>query len=316
MERASVGPVDNGRCSPSGPQGVRMSQPQPFLGSASGITRQRLRSRRYARLSRDLYVLRERELDLRTRAEAAVLAMPDAVPCLFTAGLLLRLPVDSDDLVHLARSKQAPRSRRSGVQVHRLPVEDDERLDLEGLIVTDGPRTFVDLAAHLDLEQLVAVGDVVARRWSQEALQASVDRRRKRPGLVLARHALTLVDPGADSPAETRARLRLHAAGFTALRHGVTVTDAHGGWIAAPDLADPVAKLAVQHDGLVHFSRDVRRRQQDVQRDELSRQQDWQVVVATALDDRRHGLLVSKVADAYRRAARQLGDGVLPPHLR
>ena len=293
-----------------------MSQPQPFLGSTSGITRQQLRARRYARLSRDLYVLRERELDLTTRTQAAVLAMPDAVPCLFTAALLQRLPVDTHDVVHLARGRDAPRSRRGGVQVHRLAVADDERLDLGGLRVTDGPRTFVDLAAHLGLEQLVAVGDVVARRWGAQALQAAVSRRRKRPGLVLARRALALVDPGADSPAETRARLRLHTAGFAGLRHGVTVTDAHGGWIANPDLADPVARVAVQHDGLVHFTRDVRQRQQDVQRDELSRQEDWQVVVATALDDRRPGLLVAKVADAYRRAARLLGEHVPPSHLR
>lgn len=293
-----------------------MSQPQPFLGSTSGITRQRLRARRYARLSRDLYVLQEAALDLRVRAQAAVLALPDAVPCLITSAVLLKLPVDPDDVVHVARGRQAPRSRRSGVTVHRMPVDPDERIDLAGLVVADGPRTFVDLAADLDLERLVAVGDVVARRWGRQALAAAVARRPKRPGLVLARHAVTLVDPGADSPAETRARLRLHAAGFTALRHGVAVTDAHGGWVAAPDLADPLARVAVQHDGLVHFTRDPEQRRQDVQRDELSRQADWQVVVATALDDRRPHLLVEKVADAYRRAERLHGATVLPPHLR
>ncbi len=36
--------------------------------------------------------------------------------------------------------------------------------------------------------------------------------------------------------------------------------------------------------------------------------------MATALDDARPDLLVAKVADAYRRAARL--SGVLPPHLR
>jgi hypothetical protein len=45
-------------------------------------------------------------------------------------------------------------------------------------------------------------------------------------------------------------------------------------------------------------------------------QQDWQVVVATAADDRSPHLLVTKVADAYRRAARLHGAHVLPPHLR
>lgn len=304
-----------------------------FLGSSSGLTPQRLRGRSYQRLSRDLYVVRGSDVDLRTQTEAALLVFPDAVPCLTTSGLLQKLPVDDDGIVHLARARAAPRSERDGVRVHRMPVDDDELLDLDGLRVADGPRTFVDLAARLQLESLAAVGDVVVRRYGLAALQAAVDRRRHRPGIVLARTLLPLLDGGADSPAETRARLRLHAAGFTGLRHGVTVRDAAGGWLADPDLADELAKIAVQHDGAVHFTDDpssgndsagkdraqrdaVRRRRQDVQRDELTRQADWQVVVATALDDRRPHLLVDKVTDAYRRAGRLWGEHVLPRHLR
>jgi hypothetical protein len=41
--------------------------------------------------------------DLRTRTEAAVLALPDAVPCLHMSALLRLLPVDDDGLLHLAR---------------------------------------------------------------------------------------------------------------------------------------------------------------------------------------------------------------------
>lgn len=287
----------------------------PFLGSSSGLTRQRLRGKGYRRLSRDLYVMGG-AVDLRVRAEAAVLALPGSVPCLSTAAVLQRLPVDDDGLVHLARRRGAPRSERPAVRVHRCPVEPDEQLDLDGLLVTDGPRTFVDLAARLGLEPLVAVGDVVLRRYGAPALQAAVDRRRRRPGLPLARHALTLLDAGSASPAETRARLRLQVAGFTALRHGVVVRDAAGGWLAAPDLADELARVAVQHEGAVHFAGGVERWRRDLQRDELARQADWQVVVATALDDRRPDLLAAKVAGAYRRAARLHGDGVLPAHLR
>lgn len=288
----------------------------PFLGSTSGLTPQRLRARSYQHLSRDLYVAADSELDLRTRAAAAMLVLPDAVACLTTAALLQKLPVDDDGLVHLARGVKAPRSERAGLKVHRCPVEEDERLDLDGIPATDGPRTFVDLAGRLDLEALVAVGDVVLRRYDADALQAALDRRARRRGLPLARRALTLADAGADSPAETRARLRLHAAGFVAMRHGVVVRDAAGGWLAEPDLADEQARVAVQHDGLVHVVGSPRARRQDLQRDELTRQEDWQVVVATALDDQRPHLLLDKVTDAYRRSARLWGSHVLPPHLR
>lgn len=298
------------------PESAPEPEPSAFLGSASGLSRQRLRGRSYTHLSRDLYVVRHAEVDLRTRTQAALLVLPDAVPCLFTSALLTRLPVEDDGLVHLARHEAAARSKRDELKVHRTPVEKDERLEVHGISVADGPRTFVDLAGRLDLEGLVAVGDVVTRRYGMDALQAAVDRRGRRPGLVLARTALTLVDAGADSPAETRARLRLHAAGFTGLRHGITVRDRGGGWLAAPDLADEGAKVAVQHDGDVHFTGSSAQRRHDVQRDELTRQVDWQVVVATAVEDRRPYLLIEKVTAAYLRAARLWGDAVLPAHLR
>ena len=304
----SGGPLRAKRC--------RLGGVSAFLGSASGLSQQRLRGRSYVRLSRDLYVIRGDAKSLRTRTEAALLVLPDAVPCSFTAALLQRLPVDDDGLLHLARDRKAARSERADVRVHRIPVEPDELLDLDGLAVADGPRTFVDLAAHLSLEALVAVGDVVLRRYDADALQAAVDRRSRRPGLVLARQALPLLDAGADSPAETRARLRLHAAGFTGLRHGVVIRDEGGEWLAEPDLADDVAQVAVQHDGLVHVAGTPGRRRKDIQRDEVSRQADYEVVVSTALDDARPELLIAKVAAAYRRAARLRGAHVLPDHLR
>jgi hypothetical protein len=110
-------------------------------------------------------------------------------------------------------------------------------------------------------------------------------------------------------------RLRLHAAGFVGLRHGAVVRDAAGGWLAAPDLADEHARVAVQHDGFVHFT-DARRRRNDVARDELCRAAGWEVVVSTAVDDRNPAELVGKVAAAYLRSARQRGAHVLPRCLR
>ena len=288
----------------------------PFLGSGSGLTPQRLRAKRYVHLSRDVYVLRDHVLDLRSRTAAALLVFPDAVASHRTAALLQGLPVRDDGVIHLARGSSAAHSERSGVRVHRVALDPDELIDVGGLRVTDGPRTYVDLAALLPFEALAAVGDVVLRRYGPERLQAAVDRLRRRRGLVLARAVVPLLDAGSCSPAETRTRLRLHDAGFTALRHGVVVRDHAGGWLAAPDLADELAKVAVQHDGLVHLQGDPERRRKDLQRDEVTRQADWQVVISTAIDDRQPYLLIAKVSDAYRRAGLLLGPQVLPPNLR
>lgn len=288
----------------------------PFLGSASGLTPQRLRAKRFRQVARDVYVLRDRALDLRTRVLAARLLLPDAVACGRTAALLHRFPVRDDGRVHLARPPGAPRSEQLGVVVHRTRLDGDDVTVVGGVPATAGPRTWVDLAAVLDLEALVAAGDPVLRRWGRQRLDEAVERRGGRRGVALARLALPLLDAGADSAAESRARLRLHAAGFPALVHRIDVRDDLGGWLATPDLADPVARVAVQHDGLVHLVGSIEQRRNDLQRDELTRQQDWQVVVSTAVEDRQPVLLVAKVADAYRRAARLRGASVLPPHLR
>lgn len=287
----------------------------PFLGSDSEHSSSRLRARRFTRLTRDVYAETDQSPDATLRASAVQLVFPEAVICGRTAAVLQGLPVDDDGLVHYSRGMWHPRSERPQWRTHRLDIADDELIKISGLRVTDGPRTWVDLAAGLDEEGLVAVGDVVLRRYGGAAVAEAVQRAWGRPGVVALRAAAPMLDPGADSAAESRTRLRLHRAGFTALQHKVVVLDEAGGWVAAPDLADSRARVAVQHDGWVHFA-DGSRRQHDVDRDELTRRLDWEVVISTAKDDRRPQLLVSKVAAAYHRAACRWGRQVLPPHLR
>jgi hypothetical protein len=255
-------------------------------------------------------------LDLRTKASAALLLFPDGVMCGVTAAALQGLPVDDDGVVHLTRGQTAPRTSRDEIQVHRLDVRDDEVLVIKSLRMCDGPRTLADLANKLSLEDLVAVADVVARRYGEAALEETVARSWGRPGVVRLREAVRLADRGSDSPAETRARLRLHAAGFEALRHGVHVLDEAGEWLATPDLADRLAKVAVQHEGAVHFEKGERQRIHDVDRDDLTREMGWEVVVSTALDDADPARLIRKVTAAYLRSAQRCGPQVLPEHLR
>jgi hypothetical protein len=186
---------------------------------------------------------------------------------------------------------------------------------VQGVPLTGGPRTLADLAGHLALEQLVAVGDEVLKRYARAEVQEALTRAAGRPGVALLRQAIPLLDRGSASPAETRLRLRLHAAGFTALRHKVLVTDDAGGWLAETDLGDPVAKVGIQHEGKVHFEQGERQRIRDVDRDALSRLFDWQIVTSTRKDDADPDLLVAKVTHAYRVAALTRGRHVLPPHL-
>jgi hypothetical protein len=288
----------------------------PFLGSSSDVSPKRLRGPSYTRLSRDLYVIGDAALDLRTRIDAALLLFPEAVVCLETGAALLGLPVDDDEIVHLDGGKRAVQTERSGIQLHRLGIPAERRFEAKGISVADGPRLVADLSARLTLEGLVALGDQVLRRWPAEDLSAAVRAHGSRRGAVLLRQAVPLMDKGADAPTETRMRLRMHAAGFTALRHGVVVKDVDGGWLGQPDLADEVAKIALQYEGVEHFAKGVEQRRHDLDRDEVVKAVGWEVVAATALDDRRPQRLVERLTRAYFRQAQLLGPHVLPPHLR
>lgn len=285
----------------------------PFLGITSELTKDQLRGPRVRRLHRGVYGWAQgtaaasdgarQRVELLVRCRGALLVFPDAVVCGITAGRWLGLPVDDDGVVHLARGAAAARSRRHQVAIHRLALTAGERTIEDGLPVATGPRLLTDLSVVLGLEPLVALGDTVVRRWGRPAVDAAVTTHGSRRGAVLLRRALPLLDPGADSPAETRARLRLHAAGFTALRHKVAILDEDGGWLAAPDLADPDARVAVQYDGLVHWESGPARWRHDLDQDELVRAQGWQLVRTTSLDDADPRRLIDKVAAAYGRSA-------------
>ena len=277
----------------------------PFLGSASSLSRQSLRARRFRRETRDVYVLADHAPSLRLRVGALQTALPDAVASHTTAALLARLPVPRDARVHLTRPRGSGVSERPGVLTHRGHVRPSEVVTDDGVRLTGPARTWIDLAARLPLVELVVLGDAVARLAGLGVLSGAVDRAAGLRGVVRARQALTRIDPGADSPAETRARLVLHDAGFTALRHQVELRDEHGGWLSRPDLADTAAGVAVQYDGLVHLEGGPEQWRADIDRDERTRAAGWEVVVLTAVDLRRPSLLVAKVAAAYVRAGQR-----------
>lgn len=280
---------------------------QPFLGSSSGVPRQQLRSRRYRRLHRDVFVLTSLADSLAVQVEALLTAVPDAVLSHQTAARLMALPVDDDRLLHITRPPKAGICERPGVRTHRRVLREDEVHEQQGRALTRPERVFLDLAPLLSHVELVVLADAVARRVGLAALTSRAASATGARGVRRARAALALADPASDSPAETRTRLILHAAGFRALRHGLDVSDPDGGWLARPDLADPVAKVAIQYDGLIHLGDHPEQRRADIDRDELLRQHGWQVVVLTAVDLRHPQRMIDKVTAAYSRARRLQG---------
>jgi hypothetical protein len=311
---------------------------QPFLvrdALALGMSRDVLRGTTFRRPFQGVRVPAHLPDTLEVRCRAAALLLPrDAAFSHATATALLGLPLplsegtrrgsgviepnrgawpspgaaghDARLPLHATVPVRDPRivgPRLAGIVTHVSKLEPEETVPCsDGLLATTPVRTWLDRAATLDLVDLVALGDALLRRGltTDRELQRAVSRWARRPGAALSRRAVALVEPGADSPMETRLRLLLVLAG---LPRPVVNRDvvAHGGWIARPDLSYPALKIAIEYDGDHHrVSR--RQWQNDIGRRRSLEEDGWLVLVFTADDVMRRG------ADTVRRVRSALAQ--------
>ncbi|MDP9999294.1 hypothetical protein [Pseudarthrobacter sulfonivorans] len=250
---------------------------------------------------------------------------PGAVCCLATAaqlwGCQLPMPLQNDLTVHLAKAGGRTRPVRKGVAGHRLSLRPQDVAMLDGVPVTSPARTWLDLAAVLDFESLVAAGDYFicsqARSFGprKEAF-CSLDDLREQVvvtpgvrGIRKARLALELCRVGADSAPETRLRLALGRVGLPEPALSYVVLDPTGGELAWPDMAFPKFKVAVNYDGRHHL--EARQRESDIRRDESIAAAGWQSVTVTAGHVRTWGFdgCAHRVLDAMVRSGWRIDRG-------
>lgn len=244
----------------------------------------RLRSSVFRRLYRGVYVTADTADSLRLRCAAVGLLMPDGAAFSHATSLALRgYDTQADGHIHVSvpAPQPAPRSR-AGVSVHRTRLPLDREL-VAGIVTTSAGRTMLDLAGGMHDDELVVVGDHLARWYGGVAtLTADVVGVARHPGAARVRRALARVREGVDSPQESRLRLAIVRFGLPEPEVNVTVLDQAGEWLGQADLAYLRHRVAMQYEGDVHRSR--RRWRQDVARDEAYRAEGWQVLRATADD--------------------------------
>ena len=122
-----------------------------------------------------------------------------------------------------------------------------------------------------------------ATRLKVAEIEAAVRRHRGRMGQSQALKALSLVNPGAETPRETWLRLIIVRAGYRRPETQLPVYNEYRALIGIVDLGWRDLKIAVEYEGKHHrmsrqrFDRDIRRT------DELL-EQGWIVIRITALD--------------------------------
>ncbi len=285
---------------------------RPFTvaeGLRAGMTRSELRHPSLRVPFRGVRVPATVPDDLRTRCRAARLLLPGgAVFTGATAASLLGLPVPTalDPGVRRSLPLDAlvpaggPRTRVDGLRV-RSGVTGTPPGDRRLLVVRPA-RAWSSLGACLALDDLVVLGDAVARGdGGLDALRRAVAGGRRLGGRGRLVEALALVRERVDSPQETRTRLLLVRAGVPEPAVNVDATADDGAtWLATPDLAWHAVRVAVEYLGDVHRVQKDRWRK-DVARREKLEDHGWKVLFATADDlTFRRRIFVDRVSDALR----------------
>lgn len=245
----------------------------------AGISDKALRGPDFQRLFYDMYAASDvlRTPSLLGRAALSVSA-PGSRISHFTAARIWGGVVPDHAEVHVAVPRLGHRSRRRGVQPHRLNP-DAETVSRSGLRISTARQSFLDLAAEVGLVDLVVLGDslVARRRTNPVELIAAADAWRGH-GARLARRAARLVRQGVDSPMETRLRLLLVLAGLPEPVVNHIVRDDQGNWLRRFDLCYPDVQLIVEYDGRQH-AQDRVQWAEDVRRREWLDEARWRIIV-------------------------------------
>jgi predicted transcriptional regulator of viral defense system len=241
--------------------GVFTAQQALAVGLTVDDIRTELRRRRWVRLRKGIYTSSSvlREADDRTRHLldcVAVLLSLDSGPALSHASAArlheLLVPRSVGREVRLTDDAQWRSGRGYRVARAQLPADDAE-LWL-GFPVTSVARTLVDCAREWSqLEAVMALDAALqAKLVNRVQLRAAVLSARHRPGIAAAAQALHLSDGRAESPLETKGRLRLLASGLPRPELQVDLHDEHG-FVGRIDAWYEEAALALEFDGVEKY---------------------------------------------------------------
>jgi very-short-patch-repair endonuclease len=277
---------------------------EPFIGSeavANGdVLKSALRTH-YTKLFRDVYLSPGAELTPLVRARAGWLwsRRRGIVAGLSASALHGARWVDIAAPLEILHSNRNP---LPGLRVRGNRIEDDEVALIDGVPVTTPARTALDLGCWYPTGEAVAGIDDLLRASDLKVaeVEALVQRYPGRRGIHLARNAIGLADPGAQSPKESWLRLLLIRVGLPRPQTQIPVQDEFGDVIAYLDMGWENLKVGVEYDGEQHRS-DRRQYGWDIRRLEMLERLGWIVIRVVAGD--RPAEIISRVRAALARRA-------------
>ena len=259
-----------------------------YEARALGVPPKRLRAQDLSDGGRLIYLPAGRHLEIVERARVLAAATPGAWASHETAAVLTRLGLPpwlgECPTIHLSKQHELPRVRRAGVTGHRVRCIPGELTEVDGIPVTAPPRTWLDLAAVLPLNYLIAMGDQLIRQprpslelrsepyADKDGLRLLIRQHPNMKGVEKARLALDEMRAGADSFPETFLRLALLDARLPEPELQLRL-DPEDPRSPPADMGYRRYRIAMQYDGAHHLTREQQTR--DNRRDEAFRSAGW-----------------------------------------
>jgi hypothetical protein len=273
---------------------------EPFLGMPALreglVTDYQLRTRCRA-VYRNVYLANEVPLTALRRARAAWLL---AGPGIVLAGLSAAAVHGAKWLDGTAPAEiiRADRHSPSGILAHSYVIAGEDVCVRRGMRVTTAARTSFDIGRRLPLHEAVLLLDALmnATRLKPAEILAIADANPGVRGVRRLRAALKLADGGAESPRETRVRLLLTGAGLPTPETQIEFFDDYGDVVIRVDMGWRKWKVAVEYDGLQHWT-DGRQRSWDIDRIAILESLGWAVVRVSADMLRRPAVIIQRVSE-------------------
>ncbi|WP_163702025.1 endonuclease domain-containing protein [Mycolicibacterium sarraceniae] len=266
------------------------------------VTGYQLRTR-YRAVYRNVYLANEVSLTAARRARAAWLfAGPDVVLAGISAAAVHGTKwLDGAAPAEIVRTdRHAP----PGLVARSYAIADDQVCTRRGMRITTAARTAFDIGRTLPLPKAVPLLDALmnATRLKPTTVLAIAEASPGVRGVRQLRAAMKLADGGAESPRETRVRLLLIGAGQPAPETQIEFFDDYGEAIIRVDMGWRKWKVAVEYDGIQHWT-DGKQRSWDIDRIAILELLGWMVVRVSADMLRRPEVIIQRVTAKLRAAS-------------
>ncbi len=185
-----------------------------------------------------------------------------------------------------------------------MDVDDGDVTSWGDLPLTTPARTWFDLAAHLDLGDLVAVGDYfihhAAPLTDRVQLARVLARNEGQRGVRLAREAIGLLSERAESRPESRLRVLIATSGLPLPEINRTLTDSTTGKCVRPDFLFADYKVILEYQGDYHRSRNQWRK--DMTRRTRLELQGWRILELNSDDLKDPAELLGRIRTALKQS--------------